>query len=223
MCGRFAFVPRYEQLRYQFHLDEPIDLGARYNIAPGGSILFLCESSPSQVSALRLQWGLIPFWVRDLKKTKLIANARAESLFDKPSFRHSIKSKRGIVPVSGFFEWHATDRKKQPYYFKQQGDEYLAMAALWDTWTSDIQTIHSCCLVTTTANELMSPIHHRMPVILTPEEQTIWMNNQEYEQSELETLLHSYNKNDLLCYAVTPEMNRASFNTIKAIEPLTSN
>ena len=79
--------------------------------------------------------------------------------------------------MSGFYEWRVENGIKQPYYIKHQHDEYLAIAALWDTWFKGEEVIHSCCLVTTDANELMKPIHHRMPVVLSKEAQAIWMNN----------------------------------------------
>jgi putative SOS response-associated peptidase YedK len=220
MCGRFAFVPKYDTLRYQFHVNETVEITPRYNIAPGALVYFLCSPDGIEVNALQLRWGLIPSWAKDKKSVGSLINARAESLFEKPAFRQAIKSKRGIMVMSGFYEWHLERGVKQPYYVTSKNNEYLAIAALWDTWQSEEEVIHSCCLITTNANELMLPIHHRMPVILSKEDQKIWMNNQNYNQAQLISIMQPYTKEDLISYPVTREMNVAAFDVPRAIEPL---
>jgi putative SOS response-associated peptidase YedK len=201
-------------------LDEDFDFNPRFNIAPGSPAFFLCSPDSTSLKALNLHWGLIPFWAKDKKISASLANARAETLFEKPAFRQSVKSKRGIMVMSGFYEWHTEQGSKQPYYFKQQNDSLLAVAALWDTWQSETETIHSGCLITTAANSLMQPIHQRMPVILSKTEQAVWMNNQECNQGQLMDLMHPYRPEDLICYPVTRQMNNSRFESPDANVPL---
>lgn len=220
MCGRFAFVPKYDKLRYQFHLNEPVELTPRYNIAPGATVLFLCSPDGSHINPLNLRWGLIPFWAKDKKSAGALINARAETIFEKPAFRQALKSKRGFMVMSGFYEWRVEQGIKQPYYIKQQQDEYLAIAAIWDTCQIEGEVIHSCCLVTTSANQLMAPIHQRMPVILSKEDQLVWMNNQEYHPEQLNKIMHPYGGNDLMCFPVTKAVNSSKFDSSESIVPI---
>lgn len=220
MCGRFAFVPNYEKLRAQFHLNDMIDISPRYNIAPGSEILFLCSPDNSQIKALKLRWGLIPFWTKDKKNVRMLNNARAETIFEKPAFKHAIKSKRGLIVMSGFYEWRAEHGIKQPFYIKNARDDYLAVAGIWDTCQFGEDVIHSCCIVTTGANEMMASIHNRMPVILSAEEQRIWMNTEDYHPGLLINMMRSYTGHDLLFFAVTREVNYAKFESPRAIVPI---
>nr|WP_233588703.1 SOS response-associated peptidase [Legionella sp. km535] len=182
--------------------------------------MFLCSPDGMQINELHLRWGLIPFWAKDKKEVGMLINARAETLFEKPAFCQPIKSKRGIMVMSGFYEWHLEQGIKQPYYVTSKNQEYLAIAALWDTWQSGDEVIHSCCLITTDANELMRPIHHRMPVLLSKEDQMIWMNNQEYNPGQLISIMQPCSGDDLISYRVTREMNTAAFDLPDAILPL---
>jgi putative SOS response-associated peptidase YedK len=220
MCGRFAFVPQYDKLRYQFHLNEIVDSTPRYNIAPASSVLFLCSTDDGQINPFYLHWGLIPFWAKDKKSIGALINARAETIFEKPAFKHVLKSKRGIIVMSGFYEWRVEQGIKQPYYVKQQQDEYLAIAAIWDTCQLDMEVIHSCCLITTSANQLMSPIHQRMPVILSKADQLVWMNNQEYHPEQLSKIMQPYSGNDLMCFPVTRAVNSSKFDSSDSILPI---
>lgn len=219
MCGRFAFVPQEARLRAQFGVDEVLISTPRYNIPPTATVLFLCIVE-GQMKPLYLRWGLVPSWVKDLKKIGMLNNARAETVFEKPAFKHAARAKRGIIVMSGFYEWHTEEGRKQPYYFKQQADEYLAIAALWDTCQLGTEVIHSCALVTTRANELMAPVHERMPVILPPPQQQLWMNNEMTQVDELKELLLPYEGNDLVRYPVTPAVNSSRFDSPEFILPI---
>ena len=220
MCGRFAFVPKYDKLRYQFHVNERVEITPRYNIAPGATVLFLCSPDGVHINPLNLRWGLIPFWAKDKKSVGSLINARAETIFEKPAFRQALKSKRGLMVMSGFYEWRVDQGIKQPYYVKQQQDDYLAIAAIWDTCQIEDEVIHSCCLITTSANQLMAPIHQRMPVILSKEDQLIWMNNQEYHPEQLNKIMQPYSGNDLMCFPVTREVNSSKFESSESILPI---
>ncbi|MFJ1269966.1 SOS response-associated peptidase [Legionella lytica] len=220
MCGRFAYVASYEKLRYQFHLSNSVEITPRFNIAPGADVVCLVKTSVDELQGVLLHWGLIPSWTRDRKKIGSLINARAETLFEKPAFRNAMKSKRALMPMSGFYEWHEENGIKQPYFFHKKNEDLLAVAALWDTWQSEEEVIHSCCLITTEANSIMEPVHHRMPVILDEEAQSIWLDNSQYSKESLLALLRPYPHDDLEGYRVSTLMNKADFNHPLAIEPL---
>ncbi len=122
--------------------------------------------------------------------------------------------------MSGFYEWHQENGRKQPYFFQKKNHELLAVAALWGTWRHDEEVLHSCCLITTDANPLMQPVHRRMPVILDEAEQEIWLNNTQYVKEQLMTLMKPYPYNDLEGYRVSVLVNKTSFDHPLAIRPL---
>lgn len=208
-------------IRQQFGVAEVPDFLNRFNIAPSLDVLALVAVD-NQWHAVLFRWGLIPFWAKDKKIGNKLANARSETVMDKPSFRRSFQSKRCLLLMSGFFEWQQQVNKKQPYYIEsKKRDELLAVAALWDSWQNpeEDEEIQSCCLLTTGANELMKPIHNRMPVILETHEQSVWLDNQSTTQ-ELTSLLKPYAGSDLHCYAVSTKVNNSRYEEVDTITPL---
>lgn len=221
MCGRFALESRPEKIKAQFSAEGLPDLVPRYNIAPSQDVLFLMQSSDASIHGELFTWGLIPFFSKEKKVIPPLYNARAETIATKPSFRDALKSRRGIVIMSGFFEWRQVNGIKQPYYISKKNKELLAIAALWETWCSpEGEVIHSCCLITTEANEVMQPLHNRMPVILNPKQQHIWMDNSHFDRDFLLSVLLPYSEDDLQIYPVTPKMNNWRFTDREAIKPL---
>ncbi len=128
----------------------------RYNIAPSKSVLAIIERNAEPEAAL-LQWGLIPSWS---KEAKGFINARAETLERKPSFSESFLRRRCLIPADGFYEWKKSGSWKQPYYFQMKDEGPFAFAGIWDQWRGDETSIDSCAIITTTANELLAPIHN---------------------------------------------------------------
>ncbi len=123
------------------------------------------------------KWGLIPFWAKDKSIGNKLINARAETIAEKPSFKNSLKQKRCLVLSDGFYEWRKLGKEKVPYRITLSDDSPFAMAGIWDVWkNSEGETIKSFSIITTEANELMQDIHHRMPVILNPEDERKWIS-----------------------------------------------
>lgn len=120
MCGRFAYVASNEELKSQFHPSNAIEITPRFNIAPGSQVLCLVKTDEDEVQGVVLHWGFIPSWATDRKKFRNVINARAETIFEKPAFRQVIKSKRCLMPMSGFYEWHQENDRKQPYFSKKK-------------------------------------------------------------------------------------------------------
>ena len=156
MCGRFTLKSpgrtKFAQM-YPSHLPP---LLPRYNIAPSQNILAIIQVGYEPEASL-LQWGLIPSWS---KEPKGFINAHAETLEEKPSFKESFQQRRCLIPADGFYEWERTGKIAQPYFFQMRDQLPFAFAGIWDTWQVGQQSITSCAIITTTANELLAPIHN---------------------------------------------------------------
>ena len=161
----------------RFHLDTAeIVTSPRYNIAPTQNVSVVLSESPSQLSVA--QWGLIPSWAKDPSIGAKMINARAETLPEKPSFRTAFKKRRCLVLADGFYEWRkeADGKTKTPLLIRLTDGEPFAFAGLYEFWKSpEGQNIRTCTIVTCEPNELMKPIHNRMPVILPRELESDWL------------------------------------------------
>jgi len=179
------------------------DLVPRYNIAPSQNVLAVVERE-SLREFTYLQWGLIPFWS---KEAKGFINARVETIDEKPTFNESFQRRRCLIPADGFYEWERVNKKiSQPYYFQMKNGMPFAFAGVWDRWKSEGNTIISCAIITTTANELLSRIHHRMPVILPPESHALWLN-EESRATDLKELLMPFPASEMTSHAVSRDVN----------------
>ena len=186
MCGRFT-LRSTDRIRLkldgadQLELD---DIVPRFNIAPGQNVLGILEQQHLIFCKLLL-WGLVPSWS---KEQKGFINARAETLAEKPSFSEPFQRRRCLIPADGFYEWKRTGRARQAFFFQMKDEAPFAFAGLWDEWKKDGASIDSCAIVTTTANELLTPVHDRMPVILTEETYRLWLDPRA-DPTELKNLL----------------------------------
>ena len=145
---------------------------AHYNIAPSQNVLAVGNFG-NGLEIADLTWGLIPSWSVE---TKAFINARAETLEDKPSFSDSFRLRRCLIPADGFFEWERVGRSKRPFYFQLNDESQFAFGGIWDQRRSDEQSIKSCAIITTAANELVGALHDRMPAILEPESYEVWLD-----------------------------------------------
>ena len=176
MCGRFAFFGKGQFGYESLQLPEPPPV-ERYNISPTQNILTI-RSSPEtgRPEWALFHWGLVPSWSKESKTKHLLINARAEGIEAKPSFRGPVRHRRCIVPASGFYEWRRQGTGKQPYFVRPAAAEVFALAGIWDHWEGKQgEVIESVAIITTSANELMQPIHDRMPVILGKEDVAAWI------------------------------------------------
>lgn len=221
MCGRFSLVTNAEKLKYQFpNLAACPDSITRYNIAPGQPVFLLCETPGQGSELVACSWGLIPFWVTEMKSAHPITNARSETLMDKPVFREAYQTRRGLVIMSGFYEWQTRDGKKWPWYVSREDESLLTVASIWESHADNNgQRILSCALLTTSANSLMRPIHDRMPVIIDEANRQAWLDNSAFQPDVLTKLMSPANSASFRCYPVTPKMNNARFDSPEAIQP----
>ena len=215
MCGRFTLRTPLSVLMQEFELQVPLDFPVfdRYNIPPTVQIPVIRRLETQRTMSL-MRWGLLPSWTNDPKKSPLLNNARAETVAEKPSFRSAYKNRRCIIPASGFFEWLTEGKSKQPYLFRHPDDRPLAFAGLWEKWGE----LESCTIITTEANEVMAPIHDRMPVILGRNDYSRWLDT----SADVDGLLTPCPPDELICYPVDPVVNNARNEGPQCIMPLNS-
>jgi len=177
MCGRFAFYSPSEATAALFGVNGSIAVEPRYNIAPTQYIAAIRNSEEDGRELAMLRWGLVPFWAKDPSIGNRMINARAETVAEKPAYRAAYRRRRCLVMADGFYEWHKEGSGKTPYYITAANDTPFAFAGLWENWQSkdSDETIQSATLITTAANDYLSSLHHRMPVILEPETADRWL------------------------------------------------
>lgn len=177
MCGRFTLHASPSLLAELFDLPEEPYLAPRYNVAPTQPVAIVRTSGPDAAREWALvHWGLIPSWSKDPSIGARMINARAETVEEKPSFRAAFRRRRCLVPADGFYEWRSMGKAKQPYYITMEDGTPFAFAGLWETWTGpDGSALDSCTILTTEPNKLMATLHNRMPVIVEPEDYSLWL------------------------------------------------
>ena len=214
MCGRFSLTPKIEQVIEKLNIINSIELVPSYNIAPSQDIAVIRNiDHHMKISAMR--WGLIPFWMKELPKSSSLINARGETLASKPSFRNAYKRRRCLIPADGFYEWQKVGNAKQPYYIQLNNKEIFTFAGLWEQWENDDQTIESCTIITTEANDDMKAIHHRMPVIIDEPDYAQW-----FESADPKELLSPYPNGKLQFYPVSNYVNNPKNNDKSCIAAL---
>ncbi|MCD4680128.1 MAG: SOS response-associated peptidase [Bacteroidales bacterium] len=230
MCGRFSFTARRDDVENRFGVF--IDTDAyipRYNCAPSQKLSVISNASPEKLSFYR--WGLIPFWAKDFSIGNKMINARAESIIEKPSFKNSFRRKRCLVLSDGFYEWKKEEKvagagavagkkeEKVPYRILKKDNSLFAMAGLWDTWKdAEGRETQSFTIITTSANDLIKDIHHRMPVILQPEHERLWLD--EFDKQKHLELLKPYPSELMKTYRVSKLVNSPLNDNKELIQPL---
>ncbi len=219
MCGRYTLKTPIDVLAEYFEVEEnPPSLTPSYNIAPTQEVATVVEEDEKRKLEV-FRWGLIPSWAKDPSIGNKMINARAETVSEKPSFRSAFKKRRCLIVADGFYEWQKTDSGKQPYHFRMRDSSPFAFAGLWETWDKEGEEIRSCSIITTDANDLMGEIHHRMPVILHPENYGVWLDQGFDEKEALIDLLRPYPPEEMEAYAVSRRVNRPANNEPSVIEP----
>jgi putative SOS response-associated peptidase YedK len=225
MCGRFSLRARNAEMLAEYFgiVDVPL-LKPRYNIAPSQPVAVV-RWGPGEAKQQRemvlMRWGLIPGWAKDAKIGNRMINARAESLAKKPAFRPAFQRRRCLIAADGFYEWQGTTRTKQPYFIHFRDDRPFAFAGLWETWEGpDHEAIDSCTIITTEANDLIRPLHDRMPVILQPESFDFWLDPKRQSADELAPLLAPFSSDELETYAVSTLVNTPLHDEPKCMEAI---
>ena len=220
MCGRYTLRTPIDVLAEGFEIQEyPSSIIPNYNVAPTQEVAGLVEEEEKRKLEM-FHWGLIPSWAKDPAIGNKMINARAETVAEKPSFRSAFKKRRCLILADGFYEWQKTYDGKQPYHIKMEDDSPFAFAGLWEVWDKYGEEIRSGTIITTDANDLMNEIHHRMPVILHPEDYGLWLDPDFDEKEALTALLKPYPSDAMEAYPVSRRVNKPANNEPSVLEPV---
>lgn len=220
MCGRYTLTVTLDELIVHFYssLSSSSQHQPRFNISPSQMVLAVINDGV-QNRIGPLQWGLLPSWAKDEKT--MITNARAETLKDKPAFKVPFARKRCLIPADSFYEWKKTSDGKQPMRIMLKSEKLFSMAGLYDIWvTPDGQKVNSCTIITTTPNSLVADIHNRMPVILSPQDEAVWLNRDIQDPEELMPLLRPFPTEEMKAYPVSPMVGNAKNDVPECIQNL---
>jgi len=227
MCGRFSITTPPEAMRAIFDYENNPNLEPRFNVAPTQPIITIRMTDAGTRTLAMSRWGLIPSWSKDgVAATKMI-NARGETLSEKPSFREAFQQRRCLIPADGFYEWRMEEGKKQPFRIGMKGGVVFAFAGLWESWQAkqdgygyeEGDLVETVTIVTIDANDKLRPIHHRMPVILPPEDYTAWLDPVN-DVVNCRNLLKPYPVDLMAYYRVGVFVNNAHNDDARCIEPL---
>ena len=217
MCGRFALNGNPRKFAEHFNLCGEVDFSPSWNIAPSLIICTITANEAGSRHLNKMKWGLIPSWAKDATIGNKLANARGETVAKLPSFRSAFKSRRCLIPASGFYEWKTEKGVKFPWYISLKSGDPMAFAGLWESW----HDIESCCIITTDANKLMEPIHDRMPAILDPDQWGAWLSPQEHQKDVLLSMIHPHDPESMQAWPVSRELNRVGLrDDAGLVEPL---
>lgn len=221
MCGRFTLTRESGERMQELNLVKlPDDFITRYNIAPTQPVAAIRDSATRKVEWLR--WGLVPSWVKDPRVGLRMINARSETLLEKPSFRDAFLKRRCLILADGFYEWQKRAEKEpsSPFYFFLKGHEPFFFAGLWDQWRSESgELLETCTLITGSPNELVAPIHDRMPVILDSRNCWEWINSATPAEA-LYSLFHPYSVEKMTVYPVSALINQPGLETPDLIKQI---
>ncbi|RLM57543.1 SOS response-associated peptidase [Halobellus sp. Atlit-31R] len=235
MCGRYTLFTPAEALESRFDATFEEQTSPRYNCAPGQSLPVVTDDAPDRFQQFR--WGLVPSWADDERVGNDLINARAETVAEKPSFEAAYEKRRCLVPADGFYEWVQDGDEKQPYRVSFADDRPFAMAGLWERWEpehtqtglgdfgggsgagrdDDADVVESFTIVTTEPNDVVADLHHRMAVVLDPEEEETWLHG---DVDETARLLDPYPADEWRAYPVSTRVNSPANDAPELIEPV---
>lgn len=220
MCGRYSLTASLDELARRFDFDSNRDdFEPRYNVAPTQQVLAVVGGSARRAGFIR--WGLIPQWAKSDSASPPIINARAETVAEKPTFRDSLRRRRCLILADGFYEWQTVGDTKRPMRVALRSGKPFAFAGLWSMSSdSEGNRISSCAIITTAANNLLKPIHHRMPVILSKEVEDLWLDTALDDSQTLTQFLEPYPEDALEAYEVSALVNSASNDRPEVATPI---
>jgi len=224
MCGRFTATFEFSDIRVRWNLDRDLpNYTPRFNAAPETSPNIPVIVRQKGVNECRfMQWGLIPSWAKDPSIGNQMINARAESLIEKPAFKDLVRSRRCLILADGFYEWRKEGKRKVPMWVHLKTNDPFAFAGLWDIWRKpDGKRVESFTIITTEPNELVRPIHNRMPVILRPEDEEQWLDASRTPFAKAKALLKPYPEELMDSHDVSPIVNSAKYDGPECIQPFT--
>ena len=218
MCGRYSLIADLGELAKRYEFDgDGLALKPAYNVAPTQDVLTVVGGEARRGGFMR--WGLIPWWAKNASIGSRMINARAETVSEKPAFRDALRRRRCLVLADGFYEWQRTGSVRKPMRVVMRSGEPFAFAGLWSVWRDpDGNRIPSCAIITTTANDLLRPVHDRMPVVLPRELEELWLDRSIDDPGALGSVLTPYLDDAMEAYEVSTLVNSAANDGPEVIE-----
>lgn len=223
MCGRFTLTTQAVAVARLFEVDyvEAELRTPRYNVAPTQEIAAVRYDERRGGRELRLyRWGLLPYWVADPADWPTLINARAETAHSRPAFQDAFADRRCLVVADGFYEWKREGGRRQPFYLHRRDGAPFALAGIWEHWERGGQTTVSCAILTVDANELVAPLHDRMPVIISQESYGLWLDPLVRRHEDLEHLLVPSPSEEMVAVRVSGHVNRTEHDDARCIESI---
>lgn len=222
MCGRYTLSSKGDELALMFDLTEIPAVVPRYNLAPtqeAAVVRVERAGAPRHLDLLR--WGLIPYWAKEASIGNRMINARSESVAEKPAYRFSFRKQRCLIPTDGFYEWKKEGKLKQPHLIRRKDAKPFAFAGLWARWQDPEKGPRDTfTILTTDANELIRPLHDRMPVILDPKDFDLWLDPTVEDRERLEPLLAPFDAGQMDTFPVSRAVNSPAYDAAECIAPL---
>lgn len=221
MCGRFVITSPPEALRQIFGYLEQPNFPPRHNIAPTQPIpVVIVENGARHFRLMR--WGLIPTWIKDLRKFALLINARSESVTEKPAFKNAIRRRRCLVPADGYYEWHVADGRKRPYFIHRRDSDPFGLAGLAETWIGpNGEELDTVAIVTAPASADLTVLHHRVPVTIAASDFERWLDCREDDAEAAMTLLMPPREGEFVWHEVSIRVNHVANDDAQLILPIT--
>jgi putative SOS response-associated peptidase YedK len=222
MCGRFVITSAPEALREVFgYVDQP-NFPARYNVAPTQPVpVVILENGERHFRLMR--WGLLPSWVKDPRQFTLLINARAETVQEKPAFKNAIRRRRCLIPADGYYEWHTSDGRKQPYFIHPRSGGPIGFAGLAETWMGpNGEELDTIAIITAAASTGMSVLHHRVPVTIAPDDFAQWLDCSADNASDVMTMLRAPEDGAFVWHAVSTAVNKPVNDDAQLILPISA-
>jgi putative SOS response-associated peptidase YedK len=222
MCGRFVITSPPEALRRMFGYTEQPNFPPRFNIAPTQPIpVVVVENGVRHFRLTR--WGLLPAWVKDVRKFTLLINARAETAREKPAFKNAIKRRRCLIPADGYYEWQALEQRKRPYFIHRRDGGPIGLAGLAETWIGpNGEELDTVAIVTAPASADLAALHHRVPVTIAPRDFESWLDCSAHDVDAAMTLLTGPDEGEFVWHEVSTRVNRVANDDAQLILPITA-
>jgi len=222
MCGRKIIKAKVREYASMFDVLNVPEIVPNYNVAPTQQVpVVRLKTEEKKREMVMFKWGLIPAWAKDPAIGSRMINARADTVAEKPAFREAFRRRRCLMVADGFYEWQKTNGKKQPYFIGMKDESPFAFAGLWELWEDPFMgPIESCALITTDANDIVRPIHDRMPVILEPKSYEKWLDPDMKDSGRLQELLVPLPAEQMKTYPVSTMVNKVENNCPELLAPV---
>ncbi len=213
MCGRYTLAtPNPAEVRSRFPVGESVEVRRRYNVAPGDEVLAVTTDREGNPRGELLRWGLVPSWAKSPATGLKMINARVETVADRPAFRRAFERYRCLIVADGFYEWRrAPAGHKEAFHITRTDGGLFAFAGLWSIWYGeDGDKLRTCTILTTAASTAIEPLHDRMPVILGPGAESVWLDGSQ-PPARLYELLNGLSPSQTALRLVGPAVNDARY------------